>query len=133
MSRGNLTTIGDAHEEGVGGEARRTLARPARDRRRWVYSLDEIEAERTHDRIWNAARMRLVREGRLLNCLPMLWGKKILEWSATPRDALAAMIELSNKYALDGRDPNSCSGIFRILGRYDRPWGPGRPIFGTVR
>jgi deoxyribodipyrimidine photo-lyase len=42
------------------------------------------------------------------------------------------MIHLNNKYALDGRDPNSYSGIFWILGRYDRPW-PERSIFGTVR
>jgi hypothetical protein len=41
--------------------------------------------------------------------------------------------ELNNKYALDGRDPNSYSGIFWVLGRCDRPWGPERPIFGTVR
>jgi len=113
--------------------AQRTLARHAQDRRRWVYSLDELEAGRTHDPLWNAAQMQLVREGRLHNYLRMLWGKKILEWSATPRDALAAMIELNNKYALDGRDPNSYSGIFWVLGRYDRPWGPERPIFGTVR
>jgi deoxyribodipyrimidine photo-lyase len=77
--------------------------------------------------------MQLVREGRLHNYLRMLWGKKILEWSATPRDALAAMIELNNKHALDGRDPNSYTGIFWVLGRYDRGWGPERPIFGTVR
>ena len=28
---------------------------------------------------------------------------------------------------------NTYSGIFRVLGRYDRPWGPERPIFGKVR
>jgi deoxyribodipyrimidine photo-lyase len=43
------------------------------------------------------------------------------------------MIELNNKYALDGRNPNSYSGIFWILGRYDRAWGPERPIFGKIR
>ena len=43
------------------------------------------------------------------------------------------MIELNNKYALDGRDPNSCSGIFWVLGRYDRAWGPERTVFGKVR
>ena len=43
------------------------------------------------------------------------------------------MIELNNRFALDGRDPNSYSGIFWCLGRYDHPWGPERPIFGTVR
>ena len=63
----------------------------------------------------------------------MLWGKKILEWTATPRDALHVMIELNNKFALDGRNPNSYSGIFWVLGRYDRPWGPERPVFGKVR
>jgi deoxyribodipyrimidine photo-lyase len=37
----------------------------------------------------------------------MLWGKKIIEWSPSPRAALATLIELNNKYAIDGRDPNS--------------------------
>jgi deoxyribodipyrimidine photo-lyase len=63
----------------------------------------------------------------------MLWGKKILEWSASPQEALAVMVELNNKYALDGRNPNSTSGIFWVLGRYDRAWGPERPVFGKVR
>jgi deoxyribodipyrimidine photo-lyase len=63
----------------------------------------------------------------------MLWGKKILEWSPSPRSALATLIELNNKYAVDGRDPNSYGGIFWTLGRFDHPWGPERPIFGTVR
>ena len=77
--------------------------------------------------------MQLVREGRVHNYMRMLWGKKILEWSASPRNALDAMIELNNKYALDGQDQNSYSGISWVLGRYDRPWGPQRPIFGKVR
>ena len=81
----------------------------------------------------SAAQMQLVREGRLHNYLRMLWGKKILEWSADPKEALAIMIELNNKYALDGRDPCSLTGILWCLGKYDRPWGPERPIFGTVR
>ena len=63
----------------------------------------------------------------------MLWGKKILEWSPTPQDALQAMIHLMNRHSLDGRDPNSYSGIFWTLGRYDRAWGPERPIFGKIR
>ena len=43
------------------------------------------------------------------------------------------MIELNNRCALDGRDPNSVSGIFWVLGRYDRPWAPRRDVFGVVR
>jgi deoxyribodipyrimidine photo-lyase len=113
--------------------ARRSLEKHARDRRRYIYSLADFEAARTHDRLWNAAQMQLVCEGLLHNYLRMLWGKKILEWTASPRDALEVMIELNNKYALDGRDPNSYSGISWILGRYDRAWGPERLVFGKIR
>ncbi len=110
-----------------------TLAEHAGDPRDVVYDLDEFAAAATHDRLWNAAQTQLVREGRMHNYLRMLWGKKILEWTASPRDALAVMIELNNRYALDGRDPNSYSGIFWVLGRHDRAWGPERPVFGKVR
>ena len=99
-----------------------TLALTRDDEREHVYTLAEFEAGRTHDPLWNAAQGQLVREGRIHNYLRMLWGKKILEWTASPEEALAVMIELNNKYALDGRDPNSYSGIFWTLGRYDRPW-----------
>ena len=87
----------------------------------------------THDQLWNAAQNQLTSTGRMHNYLRMLWGKKILEWSETPRDALATMIELNNRFAVDGRNPNSYSGIFWVLGRYDRAWGPERPIFGKIR
>jgi deoxyribodipyrimidine photo-lyase len=113
--------------------SRHTLAAHAGDRRSWVYGLDEFESAMTHDPLWNAAQAQLVREGTIHNYLRMLWGKKILEWSVSPEAALEIMIELNNSYALDGRDPNSYSGIFWTLGRYDRPWGPERPVFGTVR
>lgn len=113
--------------------AKRTLADHEHDVREYVYSAAEFEAAETHDNLWNAAQRQLVREGRIHNYLRMLWGKKVLEWSSSPEEALAAMIELNNKYALDGRDPNSYSGIFWCLGRYDRAWGPERPIFGKVR
>ena len=113
--------------------ARSTLDRHRRDRREHVYTLEEFAAGATHDRVWNAAQHEIVRDGRMHNYLRMLWGKKIVEWSASPEDALATMIELNNRYGLDGRDPNSYAGIFWVLGRYDRPWAPERPIFGTVR
>jgi deoxyribodipyrimidine photo-lyase len=110
-----------------------TLKEHAQDPRPAIYSLDQFEQAQTHDELWNAAQRQLVREGRIHNYLRMLWGKKILHWTASPEDALHVMIELNNKYALDGRDPNSYSGIFWILGRYDRAWGPERPIFGKIR
>jgi deoxyribodipyrimidine photo-lyase len=113
--------------------ARSTLAKHASDERSTRHGMAEFEHAGTHDELWNAAQNELRDRGVIHNYLRMLWGKKILHWSRSPRAALATMIELNNKYALDGRDPNSYSGIFWTLGRYDRPWGPERPIFGTVR
>ena len=97
-----------------------------------MHTLDQFAASATHDQLWNAAQRQLLVEGRIHNYLRMLWGKKILEWTASPREALDVMIALNDRYALDGRDPNSYSGIGWVLGRYDRPW-PVRPIFGGVR
>ena len=113
--------------------AQATLAAHARDRRPHRYDRDTLERAGTDDHLWNAAQTELARAGRIHTYLRMLWGKKILEWSATPREALETMVHLNNKYAVDGRDPNSYSGIFWCLGRYDRPWGPEREIFGTIR
>jgi deoxyribodipyrimidine photo-lyase len=113
--------------------ALRTLDQHASDRRPQLYSEERLETARTGDPVWNAAQRQLLREGRIHNYLRMLWGKKILEWSPSPAEALRIMISLNDKYALDGRDPNSYSGILWVLGRYDRPWGPERPIFGLVR
>ena len=80
-----------------------TLAKHARDERAHIYSRDQFEEARTHDPLWNAAQRQLVEEGRIHNYLRMVWGKKILEWTRTPEEALKIMIELNNRYALDGR------------------------------
>ncbi len=113
--------------------AKDTLSAHAGDLKPYTYTLEQLEMAKTRDPIWNAAQLQLVVEGGIHNYLRMLWGKKILEWSQNPQEALEIMIQLNNKYALDGRDPNSYSGIFWVLGRYDRPWGPERPIFGKIR
>jgi deoxyribodipyrimidine photo-lyase len=113
--------------------ARRTLEEHEGDRRDPVYETETFEEAKTHDDLWNAAQRQLLGEGKIHNVLRMVWGKKILEWSPTPRDALATMFRLNDRYALDGRDPNSESGILWCLGKYDRAWGPERPIFGKVR
>ncbi|TAK14314.1 MAG: deoxyribodipyrimidine photolyase [Acidobacteria bacterium] len=113
--------------------ARATLDKHRRDARAYRYSKSEFENADTHDPVWNAAQRELTREGWMHNYLRMLWGKKILEWTASPEEALETMIEIMNRHALDGRDPNSYTGYFWTLGRYDRPWAPERPIFGSVR
>lgn len=112
--------------------ARATLADHASDPREHLYDADAFDGADTHDPLWNAAQRQLRSEGTIHNYLRMLWGKKILEWSPDPRAALDVMIELNNRYAIDGRDPNSYSGIFWVLGRFDRGW-PERAVYGKVR
>ena len=109
-----------------------TLAKHERDPRPHIYSRAQLEAGQTHDPLWNAAMGQLRSEGWFHNYMRMLWGKKILEWSRTPREALGHMIAIMDRWSLDGRDPNAYAGYFWTLGRYDRPW-PERPIYGTVR
>ncbi len=110
-----------------------TMAKHAADPRPVRYDFQTLESGQTHDPIWNAAQRQLRREGRVHGYLRMLWGKKIYEWSSGGPQALEWMIELNNRWSLDGRDPNSYSGIAWVLGRFDRAWGPERPIFGTLR
>ncbi len=96
------------------------------------YSFDQLEAAGTDDEVWNAAQRQLLREGNIHNYMRMLWGKKILRWAPDPETALEWMFTLNDRYALDGRDPNSVSGILWCLGRYDRGW-PERDVLGKVR
>jgi deoxyribodipyrimidine photo-lyase len=112
--------------------AQTTLEDHAEDPREHVYTLEKFESTATHDPLWNASQRQLVEEGVMPGYLRMLWGKKILEWAESPREAFRIMIELNNRYALDGRDPNSYSGIAWVMGRFDRGW-PERPVYGKVR
>ncbi len=113
--------------------ARETLADHAADPRPYRFDDERLESARTGQPIWDAAQRELRETGLMHNYLRMVWGKKILEWTPSPQAALRVMIELNNRWALDGRDPNSYSGIFWVLGRYDRAWGPERPVFGKIR
>ena len=113
--------------------ARATLGAHADDPRAYIYSPEEWEGGHTHDPLWNAAQRELVATGTIHNYMRMLWGKKVLEWSRTPEEAYATLEYLNNKYALDGRDPNSYTGILWCFGLFDRPWAPERRVMGTVR
>ena len=77
-------------------------------------------------------RRELLRTGTIHGYYRMYWGKKIIEWSATHQEALATMISLHDKYALDGRDPNTYANILWCFGLHDRPWFE-RSIFGNIR
>jgi deoxyribodipyrimidine photo-lyase len=112
--------------------ARATLKKHARDKRDPVYTQDRFERAATYDELWNATQRELLRDGKIHGYYRMYWGKKIIEWSATHQEALDTMIYLHDKYALDGRDPNTYTNILWCFGLHDRPWSE-RPIFGMVR
>ena len=114
--------------------ARATLDRHREDRREFVYSERQFEQAETHDPLWNAAQRQMVDSGWMHGYVRMYWAKKILEWTASPEEAMEIAIRLNDKYQLDGRDPNGYAGIaWAIGGKHDRAWGPERPVFGTVR
>ena len=112
--------------------ARTTLAKHARDLRDPAYSRDKFERAATHDALWNATQTELLTRGVIHGYYRMYWGKKIMEWSATHEEAIATMIYLHDRYALDGRDPNTYTNILWCFGLHDRPWSE-RPIFGMTR
>jgi len=109
-----------------------TLNVHAKDKREYRYTLEQFENVQTHDPAWNAAQMEMVLTGKMHNYMRMYWGKKILEWTRTPRQAFEWALYLNNKYQLDGRDPNSFAGVAWCFGKHDRPWGE-RAVFGKVR
>lgn len=113
--------------------AMKTLDAHRHDRRKPSYTLEELEAAATYDEVWNHAHRQLVESGTMHGYLRMLWGKKIIEWSETPEEAHTAMVHFHDKYAVDGRDPNTHAGVLWCFGKHDRPWAPERPIFGTIR
>ncbi len=112
--------------------AQRTLALHQADQREYGYTPDELERAATHDPYWNAAQQEMMKTGKMKGYMRMYWGKKILEWSTTPRDAYSVALYLNNKYEIDGRDPNGYAGIAWCFGKHDRPWRE-RPVFGMVR
>ena len=113
--------------------AQKTLNEHRGDKREYLYSLEQFEAGKTHDDLWNAAQMEMVHRGKMHGYLRMYWAKKILEWTASPEEALEVAILLNDKYELDGRDANGYVGIaWSVGGVHDRAWKE-RPIFGKIR
>ena len=112
--------------------AKKSLTDHERDKRRYVYTLEELENAERHDEYWNAAQKEMQVTGKMHGYMRMYWGKKILEWTPSPQEAFQRAIYLNNKYELDGRDPNGFAGVAWCFGRHDRSWR-AREIFGLVR
>ncbi|MEM1207634.1 MAG: FAD-dependent oxidoreductase [Planctomycetota bacterium] len=118
---------------GLPAWAHQTLADHADDEREAVYSWETLSRAATGDALWDAAQRSLLRNGELHNNVRMTWGKMLPRWTATPEEALRALIGLNHRYALDGSDPSSYGGLLWCLGQFDRPFPPGQPVLGTLR
>lgn len=112
--------------------AKKTLKEHENDKREYIYSLSEFENAKTDDIYWNAAQMEMVKTGKMHGYMRMYWGKKVIEWTKYPQDALEYLIYLNDKYEIDGRDPNGYAGIAWCFGKHDRPWA-AHSIFGNIR
>ncbi|MEM1444892.1 MAG: deoxyribodipyrimidine photo-lyase [Planctomycetota bacterium] len=130
----NFCAFGDDYDQynALPNFAKQTLEEHADDAREYVYTARQLEDAQTHDPYWNAAMRELRYTGYMHNYMRMYWGKKVLEWTKTPQFAFKTLLHLNDKYFLDGRDPNSYTGVSWCFGTHDRGWTE-RPIFGKVR
>jgi len=62
-----------------------------------LYTKEELEGAKTHDDLWNAAQKELTHFGKMHGFMRMYWAKKILEWTASPEQALEYAIYLNDK------------------------------------
>lgn len=118
--------------EGIPKWAKETLEEHVKDKRKHLYSIQELEKGETEDEYWNAAQKELLKTGKMHNYMRMYWAKKIIEWTKHPKEAFDIACYLNDKYELDGRDPNGYAGISWCFGTHDRPWKE-RNIYGKVR
>ncbi|UOD33739.1 deoxyribodipyrimidine photo-lyase [Deferribacteraceae bacterium V6Fe1] len=112
--------------------AKNTLKAHSNDKKEYIYTLEELENCKTHDKFWNAAQHELINKGKIHNYMRMYWGKKVMEWADSIESAYKYLIYLNDKYALDGRDSNGYTGIAWCFGMHDRAFKE-REIFGKVR
>ena len=119
--------------DAAAGWARESLDLHEADEREYLYTLEEFDKAQTHDDLWNAAQLQLVREGGMHGFMRMYWAKKILEWTPNAAVALRTGLYFNDRYALDGNDPNGFVGVgWSVMGIHDMGWKE-RPIFGKIR
>lgn len=113
--------------------AQKSIGEHKADVREFIYTKGEFEEAKTHDPLWNAAQLQMVKEGKMHGFMRMYWAKKILEWTKDVQEAIDIALYLNDKYELDGTDPNGVVGVmWSVCGVHDRAWNE-RPVFGKIR
>lgn len=110
--------------------AQSTLRAHARDRRQPL-QRGALAAGQSGDSAWDGMQRYLVQTGELHNNARMGWGKALAFWTASPEEALDALIELNNRFALDGHAPPSYAGLLGCLGLFEGP-KQERSVVGKV-
>lgn len=118
---------------GVPTWAKKSLECHKEDLRPYIYSIEELESAKTHDKLWNATQNQLKTEGVIHGYLRMYWAKKLLEWTISADAALKYAIYLNDKYAYDAPSANGYVGILWTIGAlHDRAFA-NHPVTGKIR
>ena len=131
----NFCLYGNSFKDfsGISNWAKMSLNNHKFDIRPYIYSTEELENAKTHDTLWNATQIQLIREGTIHGYLRMYWAKKISEWTPSPKEELKTAIYLNDKYAYDSPSANGYVGIlWAIAGLHDRAF-VDYPITGKIR
>jgi len=112
--------------------ARTSLEAHEDDPRERTYTASELEAGETDDDVWNLIMQEIREQGWVHNQLRMYWGKQIVRWTNTPQHAYRTLLELNDRYFLDGRDPNSYANVGWCFGLHDQGFQE-REVSGKLR
>uniref|UniRef100_A0A915DFP7 Deoxyribodipyrimidine photo-lyase n=1 Tax=Ditylenchus dipsaci TaxID=166011 RepID=A0A915DFP7_9BILA len=118
--------------ESIPDWAKITLKIHAKDKRKTLYTYEQLETGKTKDPFWNAAQLEMVNTGKMHGYMRMYWAKKAIEWTPDTESAYKFLIEQNDKFEIDGRDPNGFAGVLWNFGKHDRAHAE-REIFGKLR
>lgn len=112
--------------------ARDSLDSHANDDRERVYTATELENGETDDDVWNAIMREIRERGWVHNQLRMYWGKQFVRWTNTPEHAFRTLLDINNRWFLDGRDPSSFANVGWCFGLHDQGFQE-RDVSGKLR
>ncbi|MGB3733842.1 MAG: deoxyribodipyrimidine photo-lyase [Ilumatobacter sp.] len=112
--------------------AQTSLKEHADDERDDTYTAAELEAGETDDDVWNAIMAEIRERGWVHNQLRMYWGKQVVRWTNTPQHAYRTLLDLNNRWFLDGRDPSSYANVGWCFGLHDQGFKE-REVSGKLR
>lgn len=112
--------------------ARTSAEAHADDEREVTYTASELENGETDDDVWNKIMGEIRERGWVHNQLRMYWGKQVVRWTNTPQHAYRTLLELNNRWFLDGRDPSSFANVGWCFGLHDQGFQE-RDVSGKLR